>query len=375
MIHGKSSSSSPRGSGAKPGRPDFAGRYLGFRSELEKQGVDGFLISHPPNLSYLFNIRPSVGFVLCSAEESVLILDSRYTEQAAADAVNCRLVKAGNSLEDALKEVISQLASKSPPPFRLGVESSHLSFATAQQLGSWSSDYQVFGLDDLVENLRMLKGPSEIQALENAFRIAQAAFAEIRAEIRPGRTEAEIAGLFELELRKKGGEKAAFETIVASGPRSSLPHGRASRRVIGSDELVLVDFGVQAEGYCSDLTRVVFPGSTPEPDIFAVVHEAQQRAIRTAKPGVLTSAVDAAARDHIVKEGYGDYFGHSLGHGLGLEVHESPLVSWRSARPLQEGMVFTVEPGIYLPGRYGVRIEDAVVVTADGCRLLSDPDR
>ncbi len=375
MIHGKSSSSLPPGSGAKPARPDFAGRYLRFRSELEKQGVDGFLISHPPNLSYLFNIRPSVGFVLCSAEESVLILDSRYTEQAEADAVNCRLVKAGNSLEDTLKEVISQLASKSPPPFRLGVESHHLSFATAQQLSSWSSDYQVLGRDDLVENLRMLKEPSEIQALQNAFRIAQAAFAEIRAEIRPGRTEVEIAGLFELELRKKGGEKAAFETIVASGPRSSLPHGRASRRVIGSDEIVLVDFGVQAEGYCSDLTRIVPPAKARRPDIFEIVQEAQQKAIRTARPGVLTSVVDSAARDYIAKEGYGDYFGHSLGHGLGLEVHESPLVSWRSAQPLQEGMVFTVEPGIYLPGRYGVRIEDAVVVTADGCRLLSDPDR
>ncbi len=375
MTRGKSSSSSPRGSEANLAPPDFAGRYGRFSTELEKQGVDGFLISHPPNLSYLFNIRPSAGFVLCSAEESALILDSRYTEQAEADAVNCRLVKAGNSLEDTLKDVISRLALKSPPPFRLGVESRHLSFATVQQLSSWSSDYQVLGRDDLVENLRMLKEPSEIQALENAFRIAQAAFAEIRAEIRPGRTEIEIAGLFELELRRKGGEKVAFDTIVASGPRSSLPHGRASQRVIGSDEIVLVDFGVQAEGYCSDLTRIVTPAKARRPDIFEIVQEAQLKAIRTAKPGVLTSAVDAAARDYIAREGYGEYFGHSLGHGLGLEVHESPLVSWRSARPLQEGMVFTVEPGIYLPGRYGVRIEDAVLVTADGCRLLSDPDR
>jgi len=375
VTRGKLSSSSPRGSGARPASPDFAGRNNRFRGELQKQGVDGFLVSHPPNLSYLFNIRPSVGFAVCSVRESVLVLDSRYIEQAQAEAVNCRLVKAGNSLEDTLKEVIGGVASGSNTPFRLGVESRHLSFATAQLIMSWSRDYRVLPREEVVEDLRMLKEPHEIQTLENAFRIAQAAFAQILPEIRPGRTELEIAGLFELELRKRGGEKAAFDTIVASGPRSSLPHGRASRRVIGNDELVLIDFGVQAEGYCSDLTRVLFPGGAPEPDIFAIVHEAQQKAIQAAKPGILTSAVDAAARDHITKAGYGEYFGHSLGHGLGLEVHESPLVSWRAARPLEEGMVFTVEPGIYLPGRHGVRIEDAVVVTSTGCRLLSDPDR
>jgi len=355
--------------------PDFSGRYHRFSSEFQKQGVDGFLINHPPNLSYLFNIRPSVGFALCSAEESVLVLDSRYIEQGEAEAVNCRLVKAGNSLEDTVKDVLGQLAAKSRPPFRLGVEARHLSFATAQLLASWSGDYRVLPREDVVENLRLLKEPYEIQQLENAFRIAQAAFAKILPEIRPGRTEIEIAGLFELELRKAGGEKVSFDTIVASGPRSSLPHGRASRRVIGSNELILVDFGVQADGYCSDLTRVVFPPEASKPDIFEIVNEAQQKAIRTVRPGVMTSTVDAAARDHITRQGYGDYFGHSLGHGLGLEVHESPLVSWRSARPLEEGMVFTVEPGIYLPGRHGIRIEDALVVTADGCRLLSDPDR
>lgn len=337
--------------------------------------MDGFLVSHPPNLSYLFNIRPSAGFALCLASESVLVLDSRYFEQAQAQAVNCRLVKAGHSLEDTLREEISQAALKPGPSFRLGVESRHLSFATVELLRSWDSAWQVLPREDLVENLRLIKEPYELGKLEDAFRIAQAAFAAVLPQIQPGSTELEIAGLFELELRKKGGEKAAFDTIVASGPRSSLPHGRASRRVIGKDEIVLVDFGAQADGYCSDLTRVVFPGNTGRPDIYQVVYEAQQKAIRLARPGVLTSDVDAAARDHIAGHGYGEYFGHSLGHGLGLEVHESPLVSWRAARKLEEGMVFTVEPGIYLPGRYGIRIEDAVVVTAGGCRLLSDPHR
>lgn len=374
MTLERSSSSSPPGSEASSS-PDFAGRYRRFSSALEKRGVDGFLISHPPNLSYLFNIRPSIGYALCSSRESVLVLDSRYIEQAEAQAVNCRLVKAANSLEDTLRDVIKETASRSVPRFRLGVESRHISFATAQLVASWSSDHEVLPHEDLVENLRLIKEPYEIQVLEDAFRIAQGAFAAILPEIHPGRTEVEIAGLFELELRKRGGEKAAFDTIVASGPRSSLPHGRASERVIGRDELVLVDFGVQAAGYCSDLTRIVLPSGARRPDIFAIVQEAQHKAIRAARPGVQTSAVDAAARDHIAKAGFGDCFGHSLGHGLGLEVHESPLVSWRAPRPLEEGMVFTVEPGIYLPGRHGVRIEDAVVVTADGCRLLSDPDR
>jgi len=358
-----------------PPAPDFAGRFRRFWLELEKRGADAFLVNHAPNLFYLFNVRPSAGFALCTRGEALLILDSRYTEQAEAESVNCRLRKAEKSLEETLQQAINDAISPSASAFRLAIESRNLSFSAAQQIAAWNTKSQLIPGDEILDNLRIKKEPYEIRAMEEAFRIAQTAFAEISRAIIPDTTEVEIAGLFELELRRLGADKAAFDTIVASGPRSSLPHGRATRRRIKEGELVLVDFGVQAAGYCSDLTRIHFPAGSSKPQIFDIVAEAQQKAIAATKPGVLTSAVDAAARDHIRESGYGDCFGHGTGHGLGLEVHEAPPVSWRSPRPLEEGMVFTIEPGIYLPGRHGVRIEDVVVVTADGCRLLSDPTR
>jgi Xaa-Pro aminopeptidase len=367
----KFSSSSPPASRDEPA-PDFAGRFQRFWHELEKRGMEGFLVTHAPNLFYLFNLSPSAGYAFCVDGQATLLVDGRYIEQANLVSVNCRPVRAANTLEEDLRDLLERQPGAGK---RLGVEARHLCLATGRLVDSWETGWKLEAADDVLDRLRIVKEPSEILALEHSFRLAQDAYQTVQSGIVPGETELVVAGLFELELRNRGAEKTAFETIVASGPRSSMPHARASGKVIAEREFVLVDFGVQKEAYCSDLTRVHFPPGSLAPEIFGIVREAKEKALAAIRPGVSTTEVDAAARDHIRKQGYGDFFAHSTGHGLGLEVHEAPLVSWRAPTVIEEGMVFTIEPGIYLPGKYGIRLEDAVVVTADGCRLLSDPDR
>jgi Xaa-Pro aminopeptidase len=219
----------------------------------------------------------------------------------------------------------------------------------------------------------MVKEPEEIRILEEAFRMAQGAFRRFQEQVKPGMTEIEAAALLEFELRISGSDGLSFETIVASGPHSALPHARPRQAQIPGQEILLVDFGLKYRGYCSDLTRIHFWPDAPRPGFYDLVKEAQEAAIEATRPGASSRAVDSAARNLISGRGYGQNFGHGTGHGLGLEIHELPRISPHSDTPLLEGMVFTIEPGIYLPGECGVRIEDVVVVTSDGCRHLSDP--
>ena len=220
----------------------------------------------------------------------------------------------------------------------------------------------------------MIKEPWEVGLLERAFEMAQRGFGRFQERLRPGITEIEAAALLEFELRMTGSDGLSFETIVASGPRSALPHARPQNIPLEPDLPVLIDFGLRYKGYCSDLTRIHFWSGARRPEFYDLVREAQEAAIRAVRPGASSSQVDKAARDLISANGYGDCFGHGTGHGLGLEIHELPRISAHTDVVLQEGMVFTVEPGIYVPDKWGVRIEDAVVVTADGCRLLSKRD-
>jgi len=366
----KSSSSSRRRS--KRSRTfDYGIRYRRFLDALKARGVDGFLVNHPPNLFYLFGFSGSAGLAITLDGETSLIVDGRYIEQAVQQAVNCKPLLAPKTPEESLRQLLGRKRSKR----RIGVESRHLSFEMGLQLQSWATAHEFLPVPQLVEELRMIKDPGEIQIMLKAFEIAQTAYEQLVPDIQPGKTELQVAGRFEALLRELGAEKASFDTIVASGPRSSLPHGRATAKLIEPSELVLVDFGLVLDGYCSDLTRVHFPPGAKKPVIFDIVREAQQRALATVRPGIQSSDVDRAARDCIAGYGFGDYFSHSTGHGLGLEVHEPPLVSWRLPTILREGMAFTIEPGIYLPGQHGIRLEDVVVVTATGYRLLSDPRR
>jgi Xaa-Pro aminopeptidase len=226
---------------------------------------------------------------------------------------------------------------------------------------------------DLVETLRAVKDEGEIAAIERAVAMAEAALERTLAELTPGKTETAIAGLLERNLRDQGSEAFPFPSIVASGPRSALPHARAAERVLSAGDFVLLDFGAVADGYCSDITRTVVLGRASEAqrEFYEVVREANQRASGAVRAGMQGMAADAVARDYIAACGYGDAFGHSLGHGIGLEVHEAPRLARTIEAPLAAGMVVTIEPGIYRPDWGGVRIEDDVLITDAGARVLT----
>lgn len=354
---------------------DFGGRYGRFLTQLEDRGLDGFLVQHGPNLTYLFNFTGSAGLACCLGHETILLVDSRYLEQARATAVNCTPHLIRGSFEQALEELLKERFPGGNPRKRLGLEALAVSCDLWLRFQTWSAAVEWVPQPDLIETLRSIKDPSEVEALIRAFKLAQRAYAGFLDRIEPGMTEVRMAGILELEMRKAGGEGVAFDTIVASGPRSSLPHGLATGRIWGEKEILLIDFGIRFGGYLSDLTRVHLPTEAKKPEIFDMVSEAQHAALDSIHPGVLSSEVDRAARRIIEGYGHGDHFQHSVGHGLGLEVHELPRISPIQPRALEPGMVFTVEPGIYLPKQMGVRIEDVVVVTDNGCRLLSDPSR
>ena len=351
----------------------FENRFKHFLHRLETNHLDGFLVFHPPNLRYLFNFTGSTGQACCFGPETYLVVDSRYFEQAQTQAVNCKPVLATGSLEEQLRQLVHRRYSQAHPRRRIGVEANRVPYDFILRMKSWELSVEWAPVTDLIEELRMIKEPSEIEAIEKAFQIAQTAYTRARRKILPGLTELEVAGILEYELRRAGGEGFPFETIVASGIRSALPHGVASAKKLRKDESVLIDFGAKYQGYNSDLTRIELLAEAVPPTIDQVVREAQKRALERIKPGVLSSEIDAAARHWITQEGYGNYFGHGVGHGLGLEIHELPAISPRRPRLIEAGMLFTVEPGIYLPGCWGVRVEDAVVVTEDGYRMLSDP--
>ncbi|MDA2939260.1 aminopeptidase P family protein, partial [Acidobacteria bacterium AH-259-A15] len=338
---------------------DFDTRYRRWLRRFEAHRLDGFLVTHPPNLSYLFNFTGSTGLACCLSEESYLIVDSRYIEQASSQCINCHPMLAEKSLEDTLRAFLRSRDRLNSHKTRIGIEAKRVSYDFMLRIQSWETQIEWIPTRDLIEEIRMIKDTAETQIIEQAFQIAQHAYGRLVDKIRSGMQEIEVAGILEFELRKAGGEGPSFETIVASGPRSSLPHGSATAKRIESDELVLIDFGVKYHGYCSDLTRIYLSSNAKRPEIYQVVKEAQNKALSLIKPGVLSSEINAAARKVIGDQGYGDYFGHSTGHGLGLEVHELPTISAHRPREIREGMVFTVEPGIYLPRQYGVRLEDA----------------
>ena len=354
---------------------DFRGRYGRFLTRLEERGLDGFLVQHGPNLTYLFNFTGSAGLACILGQETILLVDSRYLEQARARAVNCTPQLVRGSFEQALEELLEERFPGGSTRKRLGLEATRVSCDLWLRIRTWSAAVEWVPERDLIETLRIIKEPGEIEALTRAFQLAQGAYAGFLDRIAPGMTEVRMAGILEMEMRRAGGEGVAFDTIVASGPRSSLPHGLASGRIWGEQEILLVDFGIRSGGYLSDLTRVQLPRGVRKPEIYDIVSEAQRAALDQIRPGVLSSDVDRAARRVIERYGHGDHFQHGVGHGLGLEIHELPRIAPSRPQPLEPGMVFTVEPGIYLPERMGVRIEDVVVVTDHGYRLLSDPAR
>lgn len=343
------------------------GRIDGLRTFMAQQHVEAMLIGKAENRRHLTGFTGSAGFVLITASAALLLVDFRYVEQAAAQAPGFEVVKADRQFIDALAELVPARALS-----RIGFETDGLTYKQHDEFSKRLAPAALIPVDG-VDRLRWVKDGEEIASINRAVEIADAAFAHIRSFLRPGTVERDIATEMEFFMRRHGAEKEAFETIVASGPRSALPHGRAAERVLGDGDFVTLDFGAIFQGYVSDCTRtVVLSEASPKhQDIYGIVLAAQQAALQGIKPGMSGKDADALARTIITQAGYGDAFGHSLGHGVGLAVHEGPSLSPREEAILAPGHVVTVEPGIYLPGWGGVRIEDLVVVTENGCRSLT----
>ncbi len=347
---------------------DFQLSYRRFLRAVAENQLDGFLTSKPANLRYLFNLDASLGFAVTRESETILLVDSRYIETAHQDAVNCRVKLASGTPIQALKELLRELFPTNGS--HLGFESDHLPYSSVTDLESAMPGASLVATSEVIERLRQIKSEKEQEGIRRAFEVARRAYGKVFKGFDWKGKERDLAGRLEYELRLAGAEGTAFDTIIASGSRSSLPHARSGPATIDDSSLLLIDFGAVKDGFHSDTTRVLWRPPDAEPEILEIVQEAQIRAIAGIRPGKLASAVDALGREYIAARGYGEYFGHSLGHGLGLEIHELPRISSTSETVLEAGMVFTVEPGIYLPGRYGVRWEDAVIVTDSGCEVL-----
>jgi Xaa-Pro aminopeptidase len=346
-----------------------AARQAALRGAIAAAGIDALLVTHLPNVRYLTGFTGSAGLLLVQPGRTVLVSDFRYAVQAEQEAGTSATVEIDRSnVWDRLRRVLEQ-----DPPETLGIEAHAV---TVQQAGRISDQLRgrIVPTADLVERLRASKTADEVAAIRAAAELAQAAVAEVLPTVRAGERELDVASRLEAALRRRGSEWHPFQTIVASGPRSALPHARTTTRELARGEWLLLDFGAQVDGYCADLTRTVAIGRTDERqrEVYEIVRAAQERARSQVRAGMSGRDADALARDPIAARGFGDAFGHSLGHGLGLEVHEAPRLAATADAPLPAGAVVTVEPGIYLPGWGGVRLEDDVHLGPDGPELLSD---
>ena len=337
-------------------------------ASLPKYGVQALLITQPENRIYLSGYTGDSGALFITPERSYIITDFRYIEQTREQSPHLNLVKIETTLEETLAELINRLKVST-----LGFEASHITYKSYQALVARITGTKFIPVEGLVENNRMVKDASELTAIEKAMSLLDEGFAHICSFIKPEMSERSIALELEVFMRQKGAEKVAFPYIVASGSRSSLPHGEASAKTLRSGEVITLDFGVVVDNYHSDMTRTIALGKPSDElkEIYNIVLKAQETGISAVKAGVPANAVDKAAREVIKAYGYGEYFGHSTGHGVGLAIHENPTVSFINDTVLQSGMVITIEPGIYLPGIGGVRIEDSLVVEENGCRLLT----
>lgn len=351
------------------GRDRRPERLAALRRRLTESGLDGLLVSHPANIRYLSGFTGSSGLLLVTHGRATLITDSRYAVQAPGEAGGAVEVEIeGATLWDRLRRVLA-----AAPVRVLGFERDRLTVSGTERLTAAAAS-RLEGVAGLVEGLRARKDPEEVEAIRAAAALAIEALDAVLPGVRPGRTELEVAAALEQALRSRGSEWHPFETIVASGPRSALPHARATRRAIMPGDLLLLDFGAQVDGYCADLTRTVVVGARPSPrqrEVYEAVRSAQVAALAGMRPGMTGREADALAREALKARGLADAFRHSLGHGLGLEVHEDPRLAATSDTPLPAGAVVTVEPGVYFEDWGGIRLEDDALLTPAGPDLLS----
>jgi len=342
---------------------------------IETAELDALLVTALPNVRYLTGFSGSAGVVVVTRADVLLVTDFRYEEQARVEAgAVARVEVERTSVWDRLFKALPQLGAVDV----VGYEAHALTVKEAERLttaGSPARAWRWRPAGELVERLRARKDAGEVAAIRAAATLAGEAFHRTVADVRTGLTELEVAGVLEGALRRLGSEGHPFPTIVASGPRSALPHARTSRRAVATGEWLLLDFGATVDGYCADITRTLVVGaraSDAQRALYELVRAAQLRAREGVRAGMSGAEADALARDVIAAQGFGDAFGHSTGHGLGLEVHEAPRLSKTNADPLPRDAVVTIEPGVYLTGQGGVRIEDDVHLAETGPLLLSD---
>lgn len=349
-----------------------------FQASLRRAGLDGAIIASPEALSsvncrYLSGFTGSSAFLAIGIQQAWLLTDFRYTEQAQTQSPDFTIVRYGRSYMESIADICRTEGWR-----RVGFEADKLPVAMFEEWRTILPAIDWTPIPSMIERLRLVKSAWEVDRIARAAAIADEALSTVLPGIL-GCTEAEVALALEIAMRKAGAEHLAFSTIVASGPRGSLPHAHPTNRIIRPGDLVTIDFGAYVDGYNSDetVTVMVGPADSRQREIYDIVYAAQQAGIAAIRPGVAASQVDKAARSLIQAAGYADAFGHSTGHGVGLEVHEAPAVGPNPAsdETLKIGMVLTVEPGIYLPGWGGVRLEDTLVVTETGSRRLTGRDK
>lgn len=355
---------------------DVAARVDRLRATFAGAECDALLVTHLTNIRYLTGFTGSAAMLLVRAGALTFVTDGRYEEQSTGE-----LGAAGVAAEIVVGRTAAlqreALIERAAGTARLGLEAEHVSWADQRRYATeWLPGVELVAASGLVEGLRLVKDEGEVARIEAACAIADAALAAVAPMLEAGPTEAAFALELDTEMRRQGADDLSFETIVAAGPNGSRPHHTPSDRPIERGELVVIDFGALVDGYHSDMTRTIAVGGADALDdtqarMVAVVLESQAAGVAVVRPGASTRDVDAACREVIAAAGWGDAFVHGTGHGVGLDIHEDPRVSWAADATLAPGHVVTVEPGVYLPGHGGVRIEDTVVVTESGCRTLT----
>jgi len=338
------------------------GRIEKVQKKLSDYSIDALMVTSSFNLRYVANFTGTTGLSVITKDKAYFVTDFRYTEQAQEQAKGFEIIQNKGPIYDEVQKIIEQDNIE-----RLGFEKNHITFGTYQQINELFTS-AIIPIAGLVEGLREIKEDEEVQMVRKAIQITEKAYEHILSYIEPGMSEVQIANELDFYMRKQGAQGVSFDTIVASGVRSAMPHGVASDKKVEQGDMITIDFGCYYNGYVSDMTRTFALGDPGEKlkEIYQIVLDAQLKVLETAKAGMTGKELDQVARNYITEKGYGEQFGHSTGHGIGLEIHEGPSVSYKNDKPLIAGNIITDEPGIYLPGIGGVRIEDDMILTSDG---------
>ena len=346
---------------------DHKQRVKKLRVELKKRGLSSLLVTNETNVRYLSGFRGGDSLVIVTPDSQFFLTDSRYTEEAGDSVRGFTIVEVTTSTYDCIAEIVKKNRIK-----RIGFDSMNLPYEVARRLAGYIRPAKLVPTKNIIENLRAVKDLKEIEAIKRSVNVTRDVLKKVTGKIHPGISERFISDAIECEFIKRGA-RIAFETITACGRNCSKPHAHATKEKIACNDVVMLDIGCRLDLYNSDMTRMIFIGRVMDKikEIYGIVRAAQSTAIEKIRPGVKISEIDLAGRGYIARKGYGKFFGHSLGHGIGMDVHEEPSISKRNDNILKSGMVFTVEPAIYLPKLGGVRVEDMVLVTDKGCEVLT----